>query len=81
VYEFLEAVVVECVPYRAGDVVPAGELPAGSLESLLRLRQVRPHTPPAPTPEPAAVEPTEVLSPPKPAAKKGAKSAPAVPSE
>lgn len=78
-YEFLQAVVVECVPYRAGDVVPAGEIPAGSLGSLIRLRQVRPYTPPPPAPVPvAAVEPPEVPTP-KPAAKKGAKTAPVAP--
>ena len=75
--QFVKDIVVECVPYRAGDVVPAGEIPAGSLD---RLRLVKPYTPPAaPTPEPPAVEP-QVIETPKPAAKKGAK-APAVPSE
>lgn len=78
-FRFLADIVVENVPYKAGDVVPAGEIPAGSLDSLTRLRRVEPYTPPpAPAPEPAAVEP--VTDTPKPAAKKGAK-APAVPSE
>lgn len=77
---FLKNIVVEGVPYRAGDVVPAGDIPAGSLDSLTRLRLVEQYTPPpAPTPEPAAVEPTEVPTP-KPAAKKAAKAASA-PSE
>lgn len=73
--QFTKDIVVECVPYRAGDVVSAGEIPAGSLDSLTRLRIVVPYTPPAaPTPEPPAVEPTNLPTP-KPAAKKAAKAA------
>lgn len=76
-YRFLRDIVVECVPYKAGDVVPAEEIPPGSLESLLRLRHVEKYTPPAsPTPAPAV----EVIESPKPAAKKAAKAA-SVPSE
>ncbi len=78
-FRFLTDIVVECVPYKAGDVVPAGAIPAGSLDSLTRLRRVEPYTPPpAPAPEPAAVEP--VTDTPKPAAKKAVKAASA-PSE
>lgn len=85
-FRFKADIVVECVPYRAGDVVPAGELPAGSLDSLIRLRLVESYIPPAvPTPEPATVDPEPpavvVEAPvPKPAAKKGKKSDPAAPS-
>jgi hypothetical protein len=80
VFRFKSDIVVECVPYRAGDVVSAGEIPAGSLESLTRMRLVEPYTPPAaPPPEPPAVEP-QVIETPKPAAKKAAKAASA-PSE
>lgn len=75
-FKFLRDIVVECVPYKAGDVVPAGEIPPGSLDSLTRLRHVEPYTPPEPTTVPAA----ELTEPMKPAAKKAAKAAP-VPSE
>lgn len=78
-FRFLRDIVVDCVPYRAGDVVPADKIPAGSVPCLLSARHAEKYTPPpAPAPEPAAVEP--VTDTPKPAAKKGAK-APAVPSE
>ncbi len=80
-FRFRTDIVVEGVPHKAGDVVPAGDLPAGSLESLLRMRQVEQYTPPpVSAPEPAAVvEPTEVI-PPKPAAKKASKKDAAAPS-
>ena len=78
-FRFRTDIVVEGVPHKAGDVAPAGDLPAGSLESLLRMRQVEQYTPPpVSAPEPAAVEPTDVI-PPKPAAKKASKKDAAAP--
>ncbi len=75
-FRFLRDVVVECVPYKAGDVVPVGDIPAGSHECLLNHRHAELYTPPAP---PAAPEVPDQPTP-KPAAKKAAKAASA-PSE
>lgn len=77
-FRFLRDVVVECVPYKAGDIVPAADIPAGSVSCLLSSRHAEKYTPPAPTTVPAPVP--EVIEAPKPAAKKAAKAA-SVPSE
>lgn len=78
-YRITTTITVNGVPFKAGDEADDGEIPAGSLASLLRLRQaeeIRPDAPPAaemPPPEipvdlPAAVP----VAPPKaPKAPKG----------
>lgn len=49
-YRFEQTITVEGVHYAAGDEADASEIPAGSLTSLLRLRQVSLIPPPATTP-------------------------------
>jgi len=44
--QFTQSIIVEGVPYKAGDVVDACDVPAGCLESLLRLGQCKEITPP-----------------------------------
>lgn len=61
-YRFEKTVKVAGVVRREGEVVPAADIPAGSLGSLLRMRQVSavaddppaPAVPDAPAPEPPA---------------------------
>ena len=72
-FRFLCDVVVGGVPYKAGDVVPAVEIPAGSHECLLNLRFAELHKP-----EPTQSAPESESQ--KQAAKKAAKAA-VVPSE
>lgn len=60
-YRFETTITVEGARYAAGDEADASEIPAGSLVSLLRLRQVSLITPApvaAPPAKPAAVEKT-----------------------
>lgn len=44
--QFQMTITVEGVPYKAGDEVDASDLPAGCLESMLRLGQCKDITPP-----------------------------------
>lgn len=69
-YEFQVPIVVDGTPYRAGDQVEAGEIPAGCLASLRRLGQVAevasPAPPPAAPPPPAPARPAPPPSAPPP---------------
>lgn len=72
---FLTSIVVEGRHYADGATVAETEIPAGSLACLLRMRQAE-VVPVAATPAPPPIE----VDPPKPAAKKAAKTAASDPS-
>ncbi len=58
--KFALDITVEGKPFKAGDVVPASEVPAGCLEVLQRqLRVTLVNTPAPPQPSPAPVVPDE----------------------